>query len=98
MPTDTEITKIKDELLAEHRNETRSKELAQAQGSIEWSINATPTSEARNALTLANIFLTHAQDVLAGRSTPVSLDDLAQQVATERYDAAMQRAAESRTT
>jgi hypothetical protein len=98
MPTDAEITRIKDELLAEHRNETRSQELAQAQASIEWAILATPTGEARNALTLANIFLTHAQDVLAGRPTPTSLDDLTQQAATERYDAAMQRAAESRTT
>jgi hypothetical protein len=82
-----------DELLAKHRNETRSKELAQAQAGIEWAILATPTGEARNALTIANIFLTHAQDVLAGHSTPVSLDDLAQQVADERYDSAMQRSA-----
>jgi hypothetical protein len=96
MPTDTEIARIKDELLAEHRNETRSKELAQAQGSIEWAILATPTGEARNALTIASIFLTHAQDVLAGRPTPTSLDDLAQQVATDRYDAATQRAAKFR--
>jgi hypothetical protein len=93
MPTDIEIARITDKLLAESRNETRSKELAQAQGSIEWAINATSTGEARNALTLVNIFLTHAQDVLAGRPTPTSLGDLAQQVATERYDAAMQRTA-----
>jgi hypothetical protein len=98
MPTDAEITRIKDELLAEHRNETRSQELAQAQASIEWAINATPTGEARNALTVANIFITYAQDLLAGRPTSIGLDDLAQQVATERYDTAMQRAVESRTT
>jgi hypothetical protein len=98
MPTDAEIAGITDKLLAESRNETRSKELAQAQGSIEWAINATPTGEARNALTIANIFLTHAKDVLAGHTPYVSLDDLAQQVADERYDAAMQRAAQSRTT
>jgi hypothetical protein len=96
MPSIAEISKMKDELRAEHRNETRSQELAQAQASIEWAINATPTGEARNALTVANIFLTHAQNVLAGRPTSASLDDLAQQVATERYDDAMQRAATSR--
>jgi hypothetical protein len=87
---------LQDELLAKHREETRSKELAQAQAGIEWAINATPTGEARNALTVANIFLTHAKDLLAGHTPHVSLDDLAQQVADERYDAAMHRAAESR--
>jgi hypothetical protein len=64
---------------------------------LDRAILATPTGEAREALTIANIFLTHAKDVLAGRPTSTSLDDLAQQVATERYDTAMQRAAESRT-
>jgi hypothetical protein len=97
-PTTEEHTKLMNKLLAESREKLCSQKLAQAQADIEWAINATPTGEARNALTLANIFLTHAQDLLAGRPTPVSLDDLAQQVATERYDAAMQPAYESRTT
>jgi hypothetical protein len=96
-PTTEEQTRLMDKLLAESREALRSQKLAQDQAGIEWAINATPTGEARNALTIANIFLTHAQDVLAGRPTPTSLDDLAQQVATERYDAAMQRAAQSRT-
>jgi hypothetical protein len=97
-PTTEEQTRLMDKLLAESREKLLSQKLAQAQGSIEWAILATPTGEARNALTIANIFLTHAEDVLAGRPTSTSIDDLAQQVATERYDAAMQRAVNSRTT
>jgi hypothetical protein len=60
---------------------------------LDRAILATPTGEARNALTIANIFLLHARDILAGRPTLVSLDDLAQQVADECYDSAMPHAA-----
>jgi hypothetical protein len=82
---------------AEHNANMLSIFLAQAEQNPDSAVLATPTGEARNALTIANIFLTHAKDVLAGRPTPTGLDDLTQQVATERYNASMQRAAESRT-
>jgi hypothetical protein len=97
-PTTEERAKLMDKRLAESRSRLRFQKLTQAQADIEWAINATPTGEARNALTLANIFLLHAQNTLAGRSTSTSLDDLAQPVANEGFDAAMQRAISSRTT
>jgi hypothetical protein len=68
--------------------------LSSASQSLNQCVLSTPTGEARTSLSIANIFLQHARDLLAGRPTPVGLDDLAQQVATERYDAAMQRAKE----
>jgi hypothetical protein len=91
-----------DELLAKHREETRSRELAQAQAGIEWAINATPTGEAREALTIANIFLTHARNLLVGRTpsapTPISDNNLTQQIADERYAAALQTITDRLTT
>jgi hypothetical protein len=74
--------------------ELRLTALNAASESLDQCILATPTGEARNALSIANIFLQHARDLLAGRPTPVGLDDLAQQVATERYDAAIRHAKE----
>jgi hypothetical protein len=75
-------------------NDPRPAALNAASQSLNQCILSTPTGEVRTSLSIANIFLQHARDLLAGRPTPVGLDDLAQQVATERYDAAMQRAKE----
>jgi hypothetical protein len=63
-----------------------------ASQSLNQCILSTPTGEARTSLSIANIFLQHARDLLSGRPTPVGLDDLALKAAKAAYDAAIRRA------